>query len=326
MTKIRTIPTFWWLARGTALVGLGALAAALALQRQDVLDFFWKTVIPILPASFLLAPMLWRNVCPLATMNHWTGDRRDRATPSPAAATALQWSGIALLFVLVPFRHVVLNTMPLGMLALIAVIGVLTLAAGSVWPVRAGFCNGLCPVRPVETLYGQRPLAVVPRARCEDCTLCVKSGCLDLWGAKTAQHLLGPQRRSMRWMLEPFGFFTIAFPGLVLAYFLTKDTTSWPTVYGFVLGLAATSATLLGALIATLRIPSRIATPALAAVAFGLYYWFAAPGFGEAVHLPGGPWPVRAVAGLLLIVWILPRRIQGSENGILNSPSRSPAL
>jgi hypothetical protein len=290
------------------------------------LDIFWKIVVPILPASFLVAPMLWRNVCPLATMNQWTGKRSARAAPSPAAARALQWSGIAVLFVLVPFRHVVLNTMPLGMLALIAVVGVLALAAGRVWPVRSGFCNGLCPVRPVETLYGQRPLAAVPRARCQDCTLCVKSGCLDLWGAKTAPHLLGRQRRGMRWMLEPFGFFTIAFPGLVLAYFLTQDTTPWPTAYGLVLVLATASATLVGALIATLGIPPRIATPALAAVAFGLYYWFAAPGFGEAVHLPGGPWPVRTVAGLLLVGWVLPRRIRGSGTGILNSTSRSPAL
>ena len=108
--------------------------------------------------------------------------------------------------------------------------------------------------------------------------------------------------------------------------FLTEDANPWSTVYGLVLVLAATSAMLLGALIATLRIPPRIATPALAAVAFGLYYWFAAPGFAEAVQLPGGPWPVRAVAGLLLIVGILPRRMRSWGNGIPNSTSHSPAL
>jgi hypothetical protein len=309
-----TLSLPWRLAQGTAVVVLAAFVAALALDRRDVLDVFWMIVIPVLPASFLVAPMLWRNVCPLATINHWTGDRTGRQPPSPQTLRMLQWTGIALLFVLVPLRHVVLNTIPVGMLALVAVVGVIVLLAGVRWAVRAGFCNGLCPVRPVELLYGQRPLVDVPRARCATCVLCVPVGCPDVWRARTMPRLID-NHASRPWFTEPFGFFTLAFPGLVLAYFLTTDLTPWTTVYGLMLVLVAASVMTLGGLIALLKPSRALATAVLAALAFGLYYWYAAPGFAEAIRLPGGPWPVRTVAGLLLLVWVVPRGPHGNGQG-----------
>lgn len=302
-----TISPRWRLAQGVGVAVLAIFGMALALGRRDVLDVFWTIVIPVLPASFLIAPMLWRNVCPLATLNHWTGDRAGREPPSPATLRRLQWGGIALLFVLVPLRHVVLNTIPVGMLALVGVVGAVVLVAGRGWAVRAGFCNGLCPVRPVELLYGQRALVTVPRARCATCALCVPVGCIDVWGGRTMPRLL-ESRNGMRWFTEPFGFFTLAFPGLVLAYFLTDDLTRWSTVYGLTLLLSAASTAILGGLLTLLRLSRATATAALGAIAFGLYYWYAAPGLAEAVRLPGGPWPVRATAALLLGAWVLPRR------------------
>ena len=161
-----------------------------------------------------------------------------------------------------------------------------------------------CPVRPVEALYGQHTLATIPRTRCQPCTHCVTRGCLDLWEDKTVAQLLGPVRRTAAWLTEPFGVFAIAFPGLVLGYFLTADGDPWTTVYGTTLGLAAVSAVVFGTVISVAHAPRRLATMLLGALAFGLYYWYAAPGLAEAVHLPGGPWPVRATAAVLLLTWV----------------------
>jgi len=304
MTPTHPIP--WRLAQATAVVVLLALTGAFVAGRRDVLSIFWAVVVPLLPAVFLAVPMLWRNLCPLATLNHLTGDRVGTTVPAARMSRTLEWLGIGLLFGLVPLRHLLLNTIPLAMVVLIVVIGALTLVAGMVWPVRAGFCNGLCPVRPVETLYGQRPFATLPRARCQPCTLCVERGCLDLWEGKAVAQLLGQDRRTLAWLTQPFGVFTIAFPGLVLGYFLTADGDPWVTVYGMTLGLAAGSAILLGSLVALTRLPRRTTTMVLGALAFGLYYWFAAPAFAEAVHLPGGPWPVRGTAAILLLGWVRP--------------------
>jgi len=33
------------------------------------LDIFWKLIVPLVPAILLVAPVLWRNICPLAYFN-----------------------------------------------------------------------------------------------------------------------------------------------------------------------------------------------------------------------------------------------------------------
>ena len=88
---------------------------------------------------------------------------------------------------------------------------------------KAGFCNSICPVLPVERLYGQAPLATLSNPRCPDCTLCTPRGCIDLSPSKSVAQTFGPVRRSQAWLFTSFGVFAGSFPGFVLGYFTWQD-------------------------------------------------------------------------------------------------------
>src|SRR5690606_14283352 len=141
-------------------------------------------------------------------------------------ARALRWAapaGVALLALLVPARRFLFNVDGSALAAVIVAVAVLALVSGFVFERKAGFCNAICPVLPVERLYGQRPLARVGTAHCPSCSLCTTRGCLDVSAEKALPQLLGPARRSTRWLLTPYGAFAAAFPGFVLAYSVIPD-------------------------------------------------------------------------------------------------------
>ena len=162
----------WGAARLAALAGTLSLLAALILRPDPGLEILWKIVIPLVPASLLTSPMLWRNVCPLATLEmaagRLAGDRPDARRWANAGAVA----GIVLLAVLVPARHVLFNTDGPILAGTIAAVAALAIAGGLAFDAKAGFCNAICPVLPVERLYGQSPLVRIGNPRCSSCTAC----------------------------------------------------------------------------------------------------------------------------------------------------------
>ena len=52
-----------------SIVAALAVAALLIAAPDTGLFVMWKVVIPLLPVLFLVAPGLWRNLCPLAASN-----------------------------------------------------------------------------------------------------------------------------------------------------------------------------------------------------------------------------------------------------------------
>jgi hypothetical protein len=265
-------------------------------------------VIPLLPAVFLVNPMIWRNVCPLATLNAATGKRVGmRHLMGKPLRTS--WAvGLVLLFVMVPARRFLFNENSAALAATIAAVAAIAVGGGMLFSRRAGFCNSICPVLPVEKLYGQYPLVGMASARCAACSLCTPSGCIDIAGERTMMQTLGPGRRSTRWLGTPFGLFSIAFPGFVVGYFTSQNgaLSTALAVYLHVLQWAAASLLVLGALVFLTRITSRVALPLLGGLSFGLYYWFASPAL--AVAYGGGEVAgviLRLAAGVLLGVWLL---------------------
>lgn len=295
----------WSGARTTAVVGLLALVTGALVQPDVTLPLFWNVVLPLVPAVLLISPGLWRGVCPVATLSMWTARphaRRIAEAPSPMIDVV----AVALLFAIVPARHLLWNQSGTAFLVLLLVVGLLALGVGSLGPMKAGFCNSICPVLPVERLYGQAPLFDTPNARCAPCSLCTVRGCVDLVPTKGVAQVLGPARRSYHWLGTGFGFFAAAFPGFILAYGLTPDgpLDTAATVYGIV-GLAVLASWSLVAGIGLIgNVSARSMIPALAAVSLGLYYWFAAPGLIATLGLPeGGVVTLRAGIGVLLLLW-----------------------
>lgn len=276
------------------------LVVTLVLRPDSALLVLWNVLIPLVPASLLLSPLLWRNVCPLATFTTAANGAFGRRPLGNGESLAAGTLGMVLLGVLVPARRFLFNTDGVALAVTIGVIGLLALVLGAFYDLKAGFCNAICPVLPVERLYGQRPLLQVGNPRCRPCTLCTHAGCIDLSPTKSIAQTLGRGRRSVRWLGRPFGVFAAAFPGFIIGYFTLQDGSlaAAPAVYLHVGLWSVGSFLVVAALVLIGRLTAARAMPTLAALAVGLYYWFtpatAVPALG------GGEVAVAGVRVLLL--------------------------
>jgi nitrite reductase (NADH) large subunit len=297
----------WRSARVVALATLAVLLVALVLTPDVALAALWYVAVPLLPATFFLNPVLWRGVCPLATANE-LGNRLARGRePSARAVMQLSITGVLLFHLLVPARRFLFNVEGLALAATIVAVALLAIGLGAVFEVRAGFCNGLCPVLPVELLYGQSPLLTLQRGRCTACTVCTPRGCLDLSQGKALQQMLGPDRRSGRWLFTPFGLFIASMPGFIVGYSVTNDgpIAAAPMVYATTLGWSAASVAVVAAALHLVRVPSRVVLPLIAAVGGWLYYWFAGPAVARQVEAPDALSVAVRVAGMALVtLWL----------------------
>lgn len=270
----KAVQVAFWLA-GAALFG------ALVLAPEVGIAAFWNLLIPIAPALLAFAPGLWRNVCPLgstALLAHRQGWSRRWRLPEVAQGW-MALGGVALLFGIVPLRHAVLN---FDGPATALVLGVLTagaVAVGFLFEAKSGWCSGLCPIHPVERLYGSAPLLTLPNAHCGECRRCVLI-CPD----STVDSNGWPKRPATR----RIALTVVAggFPGFVWGYYQVPDE-GWSRLgdaYAYSLGgAAATLAVFLALRAVTAPAHHRRLVRTFAALAIGTYYWFRVPmlfGFG----------------------------------------------
>lgn len=296
----------WTIARNSGMVLLVVLFLAMTQWPRATVNLLWNNVIPLLPAVFLINPMIWRNVCPLATLNELTGHRNARPALSTPTLVRFWAVGIVLLFVLVPARRFIFNEHPLPFAVTVLAVGGIALGLGLLVSRRGGFCNTLCPVLPVEKLYGQSPLIAVGSSRCMDCSQCTTAGCIDLAGKRSARQSV-KSGQGLSWMLNPFGIFAASFPGFVISYYLTQNTTLTDAggVYLTVALWTLGSLLLVSTVVGFLRLEANQVLPLLGGAAFGLYYWFGAPGLAAAYHLPPlGAAIIRGAMFGLLAFWL----------------------
>jgi len=275
---------FWTIGQLVSILAVPALLAGLVMAPEVWLRVLWYGVVPLLPASFFLNTTLWRSVCPLATLNAW-GNRLGPSRPiPPRTAALLSLGGLLLFHLMVPARRFLFNSDGLALALTIVAVGGLAVAMGSRFTVRSGFCNALCPVLPVEQLYGQAPLWPMVRGRCATCVVCTSRGCLDLAGSRALVQVLGPGRRSAAWLRSPPGLFVAGLPGFVIGYSILPDGApgSAPLVYATTLGWSLASVALVATLAIGARMESTRLLPWLAGMSGLLYYWFAGPAIAQA--------------------------------------------
>jgi nitrite reductase (NADH) large subunit len=271
--------SYWRVAQWLGVALTLALVVGLVVAPKLWLHVLWDMVIPLLPMVFLVNPLIWRNVCPLATVNDLTGRSAGRAA-MPMALMRNGWIlGMTLLFVLVPARRFLFNENGVALAATIVAVIALAAVGGLIFARRAGFCGSICPVLPVEKLYGQLPMVDLKGARCDACSVCTPVGCIDLAGQKTVAQTVGPQRRDSAWIRTSFGAFAAMFPGFVLGYFTAENGSfaSAPAVYLRVLICALGSYSIVAAAVTVFRLRATPTLRVLGAVAFVTYYWFALP-------------------------------------------------
>jgi nitrite reductase (NADH) large subunit len=297
--------TLWTTAQWVGVLATLLLLAGLIARPDTALTVLWNVLIPLVPASLLISPALWRNTCPLATLS-MAANRSDR-TLSATMLRRAGLMGILLLALMVPARRFLFNTDGTALAITIAAVVVLAIILGTAFQLKAGFCNAVCPVLPVERLYGQHPLVRVGNPRCTPCTMCTATGCLDLNPRKSIARTVGDSYHSSAWLTGGYGTFAAAFPGFVIGYYTTQDG-SWASagsVYLNVAMWAAISYVTTLIVVSTMKANAARTMTVLAAAAIGLYYWYAAAAVTTALDIRGvTTLGIRIAAFGLIAFWL----------------------
>jgi ferredoxin len=305
-------------------VGLGIFLALLVRPTLGI-HLFWNVLIPVAPALVVFAPGLWRNICPLGSTALLARhvDRRQRRTLSIETQGVFTLLGVVLLLLIVPLRHVVLDTSGPATAITLGAAGLVAIAVCLVYEWKSAWCSGLCPVHPVEKLYGLNPALTLKNAHCHACHRCVRI-CPDSTPGMTP--LLAPGTRLHLWA----GTLMVGgFVGFIWGWFQVPDYADgegWRhlgAVFGLPMGGMVVSLVLYLVLQRLLGEERQgLLLRVFAAAAVACYYWFRLPalvGFGP---FPGdgmlidmtGSLPVWSVAASracttgLFFWWLVARK------------------
>ena len=149
-------------------------AGLLLIDPPTGIAILWNILIPAAPALVTVAPGLWRNICPMSTFSLLPlqlGLSLRGKMPQWLAAGLALLSVIAL-FAIVPLRHVLLDVNGPATFAMLGVAAALAFGLGTLFECRSNWCTTLCPIHPVEKLYGTAPALSFKNARCDTCELC----------------------------------------------------------------------------------------------------------------------------------------------------------
>jgi len=315
------------------LVAAALIPLLLIVTPSFGLTLFWNAVIPVAPALLVIAPGLWRNVCPLAVAANLPAERKHGGgRPNPERLAAFNLAAVAALLLIVPLRHALFDTNAAATLLLLAVLVLAALAIGLFWGGRSGWCAGLCPLYPVEKLYGSANTMTFQNGRCSGCSRCTVP-CPDT--VRNAR----PFPLKHRFHALAGTLMIGGFPGFIWGWFQVPDgieISGMETLFTLYAapfsGLAVTAA--LYGLLYRLEPMTRIRLFAAAAVAS--YYAFRIPnllGFGR---FPGDGmlidlsqllplWSVAAAvaAESLFFFWWFLRRGAGTVRPWLTRPGKS---
>ncbi len=135
---------------------------------------FWNVLIPVAPALLVVATGVWRNVCPLANtvMLPRHLDLSQRKKMPVLTQNKLQLVAIIALYLIVPLRHLLFNNSGIATAILLFSAAIIGISMGFVYDWKSAWCSSLCPVHPVEKLYGGNTFLSIPNAHCDQCANC----------------------------------------------------------------------------------------------------------------------------------------------------------
>jgi nitrite reductase (NADH) large subunit len=278
------VPAWTWVAlRVVTLIVTFLLAGALAFAPDYGLKIWWGFTIPIVPALIVIAPGLWRQICPMAFLNQIPrsfGFSKEKDLPELARDWAFAIA-VAIFFTVVALRYPLLNQN--GPLVALAIVGVLVAAfvGGLIYKGRSGWCGTFCPLGPIQRNYGQAPVVMVRNGYCPTCLGCQKS-CYD-FNPRAAifsdinddDPRYAAQRR----------FFMAMMPGMILGYFLyLNPTVGEPTHFFMMLAWTCGSVGLYQLLIGYAGMDPLRAANMFGGLALVAFYSFALPIIGKTLQ------------------------------------------
>lgn len=308
----RIPPSVWRAARVVSVTSYLALAGVLVVWPDTGLRLFFGVVIPLLPALFFLAPGVWRNICPLSSAN-----QSARVLGFSLARTAPRWVrergyllAMTLFFGIAGARLVLFNDSGTATAVLLLAVITAAFAGGVLFKGKSGWCSSICPLLPLQRLYGQTPFVLSPNSHCRPCLACTRN-CYDFQPQLAQQADLHDP--DPKWH-QPRRLFASALPGFVLGFFLlldqpdlgTADTCARLAVF------VASSIGLFFALETFLGLSAGVVTALWGAVALNLFYWYGTPRSGDALSALLGAgdltwlrWPVVSVVLPLTLFWVV---------------------
>ncbi|MBT4665354.1 MAG: ferredoxin [Opitutae bacterium] len=287
------------------------------------IHLFWNILIPVAPFLFVIAIGVWRNICPMASTalfsRHMGFSKRKRLSVKQSGK--LRLIAVIALFLIVPLRHAIFNTNGLATAILILSLALVAIIMGVLFESKSGWCSSLCPVHPVEQLYGQSNRLSLQNAHCDNCYNCVIP-CPDSTPG------INPMSSKETTYHKAAGVLMVgSFPGFVWGWFQVRDylvtdvhVAQLITIYKMpLIGLLASSALFL---ILKRFLKEKTLISIYSATAISCYYWYRIPalvGFGvfpedgTLIDLTGSmpEWSITATivaTTLFFFWWIVARR------------------
>jgi nitrite reductase (NADH) large subunit len=330
-TEMRTrVPLRVWHAVriGSVLIYV-ALCVGLFIRPAGALFAFFKVIVPLLPILFFTAPGLWRNICPLAASN-----QAPRVLGFTRAFTPPEWLrrygyviSIVLFFGITSTRIALWNTNGAALGALLSLTILNAFIAGIAFKGKSGWCSSICPLLPLQRVYGQTPFAKVPNSHCQPCVGCTKN-CYDF--RPSVAYQADMHESDPNWT-APRKLFVSALPGFVLGFFLLVHASGpLPQIYLKLALYFIGSIGLFYALQALLPVTLNMTIALWASVAINIFYWFSGIILEDSfdtitgVRLPWLRWAIRALVLFLSLFWIARTYVKGRQYE--DEVSASPAL
>ncbi|MBJ7470899.1 MAG: hypothetical protein JHD16_06330, partial [Solirubrobacteraceae bacterium] len=220
----RRIPReIWPYLRAVTITAMVGLALACWMVPAIGLPVLWGLVVPALPLIWVLAPTVWRNVCPMASANQVPrvlGFTRGRTLPRWLERYGYT-IGAAVFFFAVALRPSVFESSGIasGLMLLTALVA--ATLGGAIYRGKSGFCGSVCPLRATQSVYARAPSGLVPHAHCRPCVGCT-TNCQDLLPRQSLLADLGDRgtRGASRWV------FAGLLPGFIYGFSLLADGAS----------------------------------------------------------------------------------------------------
>jgi NADPH-dependent 2,4-dienoyl-CoA reductase/sulfur reductase-like enzyme/ferredoxin len=213
------------------------------------------------------------------------------------------------LLIIVASRKLIYNDSADATASFIISVFVLAFIGGVIFKGKSGWCSNLCPMLPIERLYGQTPFFLVRNSHCKTCVACTKN-CYDFnpGMAALADHYDEDRHYSARRK-----FFAGALPGLIYAYYTLPsfpDIQAQDLYLQFALHICV-SVGLFFTLDAYLNLKPNQLPALFGAIALNLFYWFTLPsviarwgGDAEAPATLWSLWTARLALFALALAWL----------------------
>jgi nitrite reductase (NADH) large subunit len=308
--RTRVPPGVWRAVRVVSVLAYVALVVALVVRPAGGLFVFFGVIVPLLPILFFVAPGLWRNICPLAAVN-----QAPRVLGFTRGFTIPEWwhrrafiVAMVLFFGVAGARLAVFNGSGPATGVLLTVIISAAFAGGFLFKGKSGWCSQICPLLPLQRLYGQTPYVRVPNSHCRPCVACTRN-CYDFQPISAYQ---ADMHEDDPVWTAPRKLFVAALPGFVLGFFTLAGAGDRPltSTYGELALFFLGSVGLFYAAEALLPLRTAVMIALWAAAAITLFYWFAGVALANSfatitgVQVPWSRWPILVLVLMLAVFWV----------------------